>query len=68
MEGKGGYGLSRYSWHEAAARLGLDPSVGPAGDPTVWMATFEEAKGGEVVILDASTGTPYLVVRLRLVR
>lgn len=63
----GSSGLSRYSWHEAAARLGLDPSVGPKNDPTVWLAELDDRteSQGWVVVLDTQTGQPYLVVFLK---
>jgi hypothetical protein len=56
----GGYGLSRYRWREAAERLGVDAAAGPAPDAEVWFAQFPEA----VVVLDAETAAPYVVVRL----
>ncbi len=59
-------GLSRHEWHQAAERLGLDPAGGPAGNPTVWMATLDVSdSGGSVVVLDVETGEPYVVMRLR---
>src|SRR3712207_8346139 len=71
-------GLSRYDWQQAAERLGLDPAGGPAGNPTVWMATLDVSdNGGSVVVLDVETGRSeehtselqsrqYLVCRLLL--
>ena len=56
----GGYGLSRYRWREAAERLGVDPAAGPPPDAEVWFAQFPEA----VVVLDAETAVPYVLVRL----
>ncbi len=59
------YGISRGGWREAAARLGLDPAVGPPGDPAVWEVSLAAPDGGgSVVILAAATGEPYLVVEL----
>lgn len=62
---RGNAGVSRYTWHEAAERLGLDLAAGPAGDPGVWLVSVDVSeRGGQVVVLDADTGEPYLLVEL----
>lgn len=63
----GSYGLSRESWHEAAARLGLDPSMGPPNNPMVWLAELHDRteRDGWVVVLDTQSGQPYLIIRLK---
>lgn len=62
---RGNAGVSRYTWHEAAERLGLDMAAGPAGDPGVWLVQVNVSeRGGGVVVLDADTGDPYLLVEL----
>jgi hypothetical protein len=62
---RGNAGVSRYTWHEAAERLGLDLAAGPAGDPGVWLVSLAVSeRGGQVVVLDADTGEPYLLVEL----
>lgn len=63
----GGYGVgvSRGGWREAATRLGVDPAAGPVGDPLVWSVSLAvTAQGGDIVILDAETGEPHLLVAL----
>ncbi len=59
-------GVDYYDWHRAAARLGLDPSVGPSGNPNVYLIQINISNdGGTAVVLDAKTGIPYIVERLR---
>ena len=63
---KGSSGTSRRNWREEAERLGLDPALGPSGNPMIWSVQFEFSEGRSlVVVLDAATGEPYLIVRLR---
>jgi hypothetical protein len=64
---QGGWGYDLSSWAAAAARLGLDPARGPAGDPQVYLVQLDVSEhGGWVVVLDAATAEPYLVAPLRL--
>lgn len=61
--GKEGYSYDRATWAEASARLGTDPTIGPADDRTVWLITF--GTGNAIVnqvILDAETGDPLLII------
>ena len=65
-QGSWGFGFSR--WSQAAARLGIDPSTGPADDPTVYLAQLDVTEyHGSVVVLDAASGEPYVVVALKAV-
>jgi hypothetical protein len=57
------WSFDRAHWHEAAARLGIDPAIGPPTDPLVYVIEADVAdSGGSIVVVDAGTGEPYLLV------
>ena len=66
------FALDRLSWSEAAEVLALAGTVreAPSAGQTVWLvqlggAAHEPADSGRAVVLDAATGRPYALVRLR---
>ncbi len=61
-----GISIQRLTWAEAATQLGADPAGGPAGDRAVLLVELDSASAvGAVVVLDAATGAPVLLLEPR---
>jgi hypothetical protein len=61
--GREDYSYDRVTWSEAAARLGIDQTIGPANDRIVWLVTI--GTGNAIVnqvVLDTETGEPVVIV------
>jgi len=60
------WSFDRVLWSQAAARLGVGVSTGPAADRLVYLIEVEvTVTGGTVIVIDASTGEPYLLGELQ---
>ncbi len=58
-----GFAMLRVAWREAAVNLGVDLAVGPAPHDAVWLVELDNASAvGTVVVLDAETGAPLLLL------
>ncbi len=59
-------GVDRYRWQYAAARLGLDSTRGPSDNPEVYLVQVSGTDYGDnVVVVNAMTGEPFLIVHLK---
>jgi hypothetical protein len=65
---QGSWGFDFSNWSRAAARPGIDPSTGPADDPPVYLVQLDVTEyHGSVVVLDAASREPCLLVALKAV-